>query len=482
MNRQIQRIGAVFALLFVALLVNLTVIQVFQAPSIRARAGNSRVLLRDYQKKRGPIMVGTLPVAYSIPTTDQLKYLRLYGNGPMYASATGFFSMVYGATGLERIENDLLSGNDPRLFVNRLGQLIAGREPQGGTVVLTLNAKAQEVAFRALAGKVGAVAAIDPATGAILALVQSPSFDPALLSSHDPAAIRTYYDSLLKDPNQPLLNRPLVSVDPPGSTFKLVTLAAALESGNYTKDSLIPGPASLKLPQSTHVLHNWSGSPCGPNNKTTLANALNISCNTAFAWLGMQVGGDALRTQAEKFGFDSSFSVPMRTAISRFPATLDPPTTAMAAIGQFDDRATVLQMAMVGAGIANGGVVMSPYLVREVRAPDLTILQSAQPTIFSRAMTAANAATELHMMQAVVDIGTGSNAQIRGAAIAGKTGTAQTGNAAPSVAWFVGIGSVDNPRVAVAVVIEDAGGQVEISGNRLAAPIARDVIKAILGL
>ena len=482
MTRPIRRIGAVLSLLFLAILINLTVIQVFQAHDIRSRSGNTRILLQDYRKQRGPIVVGSIPVADSIPTTDQLKYLREYQFGPMYASATGYFSMVYGATGLERIENDLLSGNDPRLFVNRVGQLIAGRTPQGGAVVLTLNAKAQAVAFRDLAGKIGAVAAIDPATGAILALVQSPSFDPALLSSHDPAAIRNYYDKLIKDPTQPLLNRPLVALDPPGSTFKLVTLAAALESGRYNKDSVIPGPAALKLPQTTHLLRNDFGAACGPNDRTTLANALTISCNTAFAWLGMQVGGDALRAEAEKFGFNSSFNVPLRSAISRFPMTLDPPTTAMSAIGQYDVRATALQMALVGAGIANGGVVMSPFLVREIRGPDLSILESALPTVFSNALTTANAREELQMMQSVVDIGTGSNAQINGVAIAGKTGTAQTGNSSPTVAWFVGIASVDNPRVAVAVVVENAGGPAEISGNRLAAPIARDVMKAILGL
>lgn len=482
MTRPIRRIGAVLVVMFVALLVNITVIQVIEAPSIRARPGNTRIQLQDYKRQRGPIIVGNVPVALSIPTSDQLKYLREYTSGPEYAPATGFFSLVYGASAIERIENDILSGNDPRLFVTRLGQLLAGRETEGGTVVLTLNAKAQDVAYRDLRGKIGAVAAIDPATGALLALVQSPSFDPNLLSSHNATSITNYWDKLIADKNQPLLNRPLVSLDPPGSSFKLVTLAAALESGKYTKNSIIPGPASLQLPQTTHVLHNWSGAPCGPNDRTTLANALDISCNTAFGWLGMQLGGDALRAQAEKFGFDNSFAVPMRAATSRFPATLDAPTTALSAIGQYDVRATALQMAMVGAGIANGGVVMSPYLVREVRAPDLSVLETASPTAFDRAMSAANARTELEMMQSVVDIGTGSNAQIRGVAIAGKTGTAQTGNAAPNVAWFVGIASVDNPRVAVAVVVENPGGQAEISGNRLAAPIARDVMKAILGL
>jgi peptidoglycan glycosyltransferase len=255
-----------------------------------------------------------------------------------------------------------------------------------------------------------------------------------------------------------------------------------LESGRYNKDSVIPGPAALKLPQTTHLLHNDFAAACGPNDRTTLANALTISCNTAFAWLGMQVGGDALRAEAEKFGFNSSFNVPLRSAISRFPMTLDPPTTAMSAIGQYDVRATALQMALVGAGIANGGVVMSPFLVREIRGPDLSILESASPTVFSNALSTANARQELQMMQSVVDIGTGSNAQINGVAIAGKTGTAQTGNSSPTVAWFVGIASVDNPRVAVAVVVENAGGPAEISGNRLAAPIARDVMKAILGL
>ena len=483
MIRSVRRIAVVTAVLLFALLANLTYLQYFAAGDLRARQANSRVLLEEYSRERGPILLGSTAIASSIRTDDQLKYLRQYASGQLYAPATGYYSIVYGATGIERAENSILSGSDDRFFVDRVQQLFAGRGVQGGAVRLTLNPQAQKAAFDGLAGRTGAVVAIDPRTGAILAMASSPSFDPNLLSSHNPTAIRKAYDAYSNDPQQPLLNRPLVMTLPPGSTFKLVTAAAALESGRYSPATVVPGPASLKLPNTTRELKNWSGTACGPDNKTTLENALAVSCNTAFASIGLDLGADALRTEAQKFGWDTSFEVPLKAATSRFPTDPDLPQTAMSAIGQFDVTASALQMAMVGAGIGNQGQVMNPYLVSQVLSPTLETLENATPTAYSQALSPAHAAELLGMMVTVVDQGTGSNARISGVSVGGKTGTAQTAPGQPPHAWFVGVAPADRPggaQVAVAVVLQNGGGAAEISGNKLAAPIAKAVMEAVL--
>ncbi|MBI1352080.1 MAG: penicillin-binding protein 2 [Actinomycetales bacterium] len=479
MSRPIRRLALVFGLLLVALLVNITVIQVVLAGDYRDRPGNQRILLEEYDRERGPILVGPDPVARSKETGDTLRYLRVYSNGPLYAPVTGFYSLIYGATGLERTENRILTGKSPLFVVDRAEQLFAGLEPRGGAVSTTINARAQRAAFTDLRGKKGAVVAIEPSTGRILASVQSPSFDPNKLSSHDPAAIRAYYTSLESDPAMPLLNRPIVSLNPPGSTFKVVTAAAALASGKYTPDSMLPGPRAYQLPNSTHKIRNWTGQACSSTGLVSLRDALAVSCNTAFAWLGDQLGADALRAQAELMGFDNSFQIPLRAATSRFPEDPDPAQTAMSAIGQFDVRATALQMAMVAATVANNGKTMSPYLVQEIRGPDLGILKTTEPTQFAQALDPLYAAQLADMMVNVVDNGTGSNARISGVRVAGKTGTAQTGNDNPAVAWFIAFAPAQSPEVAVAVVVEDAGAP-EVSGNQLAAPIAKDVIEAVL--
>lgn len=479
MNRPIRRIGLVLGVLLVALIANVTIIQVVLAGDYRDRPGNQRVLLEEYDRERGPILVGTNPVARSEETGNSLRFLRVYDNGQLYAPVTGFYSLIYGATGLERTENRVLTGTSPLFVVDRAEQLFAGREPRGGAVTTTINARAQRVAFAGLEGKRGAVVAIEPATGRILVSVQSPSFDPNILSSHDPEAIREYYAALEADPAKPLLNRPIVSLNPPGSTFKVVTAAAALASGRFTPESVIPGPRSYNLPNSIKKIRNWNGLPCGPDGLVTLREALAISCNTAFAWLGNELGAEALRAQAEAMGFDHEFAVPLRASTSRFPENPDEPQTAMSAIGQFDVRATALQMAMVAAAVGNNGRLMEPYLVQEVRGPDLAILKTTQPTEFAQAMTPLDAVQLTEMLVNVVDNGTGSNARIPDVKVAGKTGTAQTGNDNPAVAWFIAFAPAQSPEVAVAVVVEDAGAP-EVSGNQLAAPIARDVMEAVL--
>lgn len=480
MIRQINRVTAVLVFLVIALMLNVSFLQVFNADKLRKEPGNQRMLLSEYSRQRGAILIGSDPIASSTETDDELKYLRNYKDGSIYASITGFYSLVYGATGIELKENDILAGNDSRFFVDRLQQMFANRKPQGGAIRLSINAAAQEAAMKALNGRTGAVVAIEPATGAILTLASSPSFDPNLLSSHDSAAIKTEYEKLMADPAQPLLNRPLAMTLPPGSVFKLVTAAAALESGNYTAETLIPGPKEIQLPLTDHTLGNWNNSACGANDETTLNNALAISCNTAFALLGMQLGSDAIHEQAKKFGFETSFDVPLTSATSHFPVNPDEPQTAMSAIGQFDVRATALQMAMVAAAIANDGVVMQPYLVSQVLGPDLSVLEDASPKAISRAMKPENAKILRDMMVNVVNSGTGSNARIPGVSVGGKTGTAENTPGESAHAWFVSLAPSDGAQIAVAVVLENGGGATEVSGNALAAPIARAVMQAVL--
>jgi penicillin-binding protein A len=479
MSRSLNRLAIGLLILMVALLVQLTRIQVLQADELNAMPGNQRTLLTEYSRERGPILVDRAPIAQSVPTEGNLQYLRTYEAGPEFASATGFYSIVFGATGLEKAENAVLSGEDPRLFVDRMQQLFAGREVQGGAVETTLDVPAQLAAWNGLANKTGSVVAIEPATGRILAQVQSPSFDPNKLASHDSKEVNQYYDELEADPDKPLLNRPIAKTNPPGSTFKVVTAAAALESGDFTPDSVIPGPALYQLPGTNVELPNWFDGPCGPNDEVTLAEALEISCNTAFAWLGNQLGDDALRDQAEKFGFEESFETPQRAAASRFPEDPDEAQTAMSAIGQFDVRATTLQMAMVAAAVGNRGVTMRPGIVDQTTAPDLSPLDSFEPSDFARGMTEEHAAELAQMMVGVVNNGTGSSVRIPGVAVAGKTGTAQTSNDRPSIAWFIAFAPAVNPQVAVAVAVEDAGTN-EVSGNQLAGPIAKAVIQAVL--
>ncbi|HEU0042484.1 MAG TPA: penicillin-binding transpeptidase domain-containing protein, partial [Jiangellaceae bacterium] len=328
--------------------------------------------------------------------------------------------------------------------------------------------------------------ALDVESGAILAMASKPSYDPNPLASHSIEEQTAQWDAINNDENKPALNRAIAQTLPPGSVFKLVTAAAALESGEFAPDTVIPGPAEYDLPQSTNMLPNQNGKACGPNDQTTLTNALRISCNTAFAYLGNELGDDALREQAERFGWDSQplTDDDLNAATSQFPEDPDEPQTALSAIGQFDVTATPLQMAMVSAAIANGGTLMEPYLVQEVRGPDLvSVLEQTEPQEMSQAVSTETAQELTAMMVEVVENGTGENAQIPGIQVAGKTGTAQSAPDRPPYAWFTSFAPADDPRVAVAVVVENAPDTArnDIGGGRLAAPIAKAVMEAVLG-
>ncbi len=485
MNKPLRRVAVAVLLLFGLLLVNVNYLQTVRADKLRNDERNSRVLLRTYAQERGSISLvnGTerTLLARSVETDDQLKYLRQYPGGSTFAHVTGFYSLVYGRTAIERQADEVLSGEDPRLFVERVSDVVTGRVPAGGGVVLTLDQAAQRAASQAMGGKRGAVVALDPKSGAVLAMVSTPSFEPERLSSHDPASIRAYYEELTKRDDDPLLNRAISQTYPPGSTFKVITSAAAL-AGGATPETLVDSPKELDLPQTQNNLRNFGGSSC-TGDRSTLADALRISCNTAFGGLGLSVGEQALREQAEAFGIgDTSVEVPMPVAGSAVgPEGLSPPALAFSAIGQQDVRVTPMQMAMVAAGVANDGLIMKPYLIREVQAPDLARLDLAKPETYRRATSAQVADQLTRMMQLVVERGSATRAQIPGVSVAAKTGTAQNAPGAAPHAWFIGFAPEEDPVVAVAVVVENGGDLgSEATGGAVAAPIARDVMRAVL--
>lgn len=487
MNPPIRRLGAVAAFLFACLLVSSTSIMFFQSSSLAARSDNRRSLLASYDRERGQILVGGTPIAKSVSTDDDLRWERTYPAGRLYSHVTGYFSFTYGAGGgVEGSEDALLSGRSDKLFYRRISDLVNGRQPAGASLELTIDPRAQKAADEALGDQRGAVVALDPRTGAILAMVSHPDYDPAVLSSHRFSEVSAAWKQLNATAGSPMVNRAIGGNQyPPGSVFKLVTTAAALESGRYTEETRVPAPATLKLPLSSRPLTNWQHGRCTGSTEVTLQQALETSCNTAFGNVGMALGGDALAEMAGKFGFGDQLAVPMRVSPSTVPAGMDKAQSAQAAIGQYDVRVTPLQVAMVSAAIANKGIVMKPHLVKSVRGDNLSVLDEPDPEQLSKAMSSDNAGKVAGMMQAVVEQGTGSNARIRGVKVGGKTGTAQQGNGKPPHAWFTAIAPLDapqdKPQVAVAVVVEDGGAAgAETGGNKSAAPIARRVIEAVI--
>ena len=482
MNRELKRVTIVALLMFLALFVSSTIIQYVQAESLAADPRNSRTLYASYSVERGPILVGGDPIAYSEPSVDDYKFQRVYSNGPLYGAVTGYFPVNGEATGLERSLNDELSGRSGSQFFESLNRLISGQDPMGASVEVAIDPVAQQAAWDALGDYTGAVIVTEPSTGRILAMVTKPTFDPNTMVVHNGAEVQATYEGLLNDPGDPLFNRATGGdMNPPGSVFKLVVTAAALESGQYTPASTFPNPSSLTLPGTDAVVRNSGGGTCGSGSEVTLADALRLSSNIPFAELGMQLGDNAIREQAEKFGFNSEFAIPTATEVSTYPRGLDEPQTALTAFGQGDVRATPMQMAMVSAAIANGGIAMNPDLVDAITAPDFSTIDEFEPSEFGRAISEETASTMTEMMVNGVESGAASNARIDGVSVAGKTGTAENGEDDPYTLWFTGFAPADNPQYAITVLVEDGGGLgQEGYGNLLAAPIAKQVLEAVL--
>jgi peptidoglycan glycosyltransferase len=474
MNTPIRRLAVVTMLMMALLLGNVTYSIVARQDELYNHPENRRARNAEFGQNRGAILVGTTPIALSQPSDGTFAYQRVYPQGPLYAPITGYYSYLYGRSGLEQSYNGILSGTDDSLFLQKAMDLIMGRPSEGASIETTINPKAQQAAADALGSNTGAIVAINWRTGEILALVTSPSYDPNDLATHDMKASEAAWKRLEADTSRPLANRPAREIYPPGSTFKLVTAAAALENG-YTAQSLIDSPSSMTLPGTNSVLGNTMN--CG-GEKITIDQALRVSCNTAFANLGRELGADKLRAQAQKFGFDSRQLSELNGVSSGFPSNPDLPQTMMSAIGQYEVAATPLQMAMVGAAIANDGVLMKPHLVKSVRGANLQTLQTFTPERQSTVMSTVNAQLLRSWMVSVVDEGTGSPAAVNGVTVGGKSGTAESDGKRRPYAWFVGI--AEDPDVAVAVFVESRSGTInDSSSSRLAGPMVGKVIGSL---
>jgi penicillin-binding protein A len=473
MNKAISRIFIAAAVLFLALVVNLTWITVVRAGWFQDRPQNRRGIARELKIRRGDILgfdggkiAGTL--------RRSGYYYRTYPQGTMAPQFIGYDSVRYGRSGVEAQLNDVLTGQATDLGVRSWVDRLLGRRPKGADVRLTLVPAVQKVAQQALYGSTGAIVALDPRTGALIASASAPSDDPRTLEGN--------WAGLSKDSSAPLLNRPTQGLYPPGSAFKVVTATAGLQTGAVT-------PETPFVDTGTYVVFggkvtNYGGEVFGAN---TFTEALTYSINTTFGKVGNKLHRDRLIEYMQKAGFYQVPPLPLpkgevvasgrygRKGLLAPDAFMDPLQVAWAAVGQEQVLATPLQMALVAAGVANGGVIMKPYYTQEVISAAGDVVRQARPEQWTTSMTSATAATLNSMMQNVVNAGTGTAAALQGIQVAGKTGTAERGNGT-NMAWFIAFAPADDPQIAVAVTIENTTS----TGGQAAAPLAAAVIKAAL--
>ncbi|GAA3782635.1 peptidoglycan D,D-transpeptidase FtsI family protein [Streptomyces phyllanthi] len=482
MNRTIRRTAVFTLLLVLALLVRATWVQFYEGRALADGKDNRRNVMEQYAQPLGDIVVAGDPVTGSKRTTgSDLVYQRTYKDGALYAAVTGYSSQVYGATLLEGVYQDLLDGTDTQLKTPL--DVLTDKRAAPGDVITTIDPDVQKAAYEALGDKKGAAVAIDPATGRILAVVSAPSYDPGTISGSDDGAA---WSRLRKDEEEPLVNRALRQPLPPGSTFKLVVAAAALEDGLYSSvDERTDSPDPYTLPGTTRELSNEN--PDAPCENASIRVALQYSCNNVFAKMAVNLGQDKVRAMAEKFGFnDTEQDVPVRAYESVYPSEMDEAQTALSGIGQFDVTATPLQMAMVSAAMANGGELVSPHMVSRTSDADGNVIEDYDSKAGTKEIVSSSTAEQLRSaMRTVVEDGTGTNARIPGATVGGKTGTAQHGenNSKTPYAWFTSYAKSDSTgkEVAVAVIVEQSdAARSEVSGNGLAAPVAKAMMQAAL--
>lgn len=480
MDRQIRRVAVVLMVLFVLLIGKLSWLQVVKADRYANDPANTRVAVKDFSQARGQIVAadGTV-LAKSIPSNDAFERQRQYPTGDLFGHITGFFSFSYGTTGIERTYRDELAGRD--LGFRNLKDVLVERTVTGD-VFLTVDKNLQQLARDALGEKRGSVVALDATTGAVLAMWSFPSYDPNPLAGHDQKQVQDTYTLLNAAPNKPLQARTYQETFAPGSTYKVVTAATAIERNPEVAARVYPPLKVLDLPQTSATLPNFGGGTCGGG----IADLLRVSCNTGFAQMGLDLGAQAMNEEAGDFGFNERPPIDLPAAArSVFPSAdefkRDLPGLAKSAIGQESVRATPLQMALVAAGVINGGSIMKPHLMAEVKDSDGNAVKTYEPSEWKRATTPEAAQQLKDLMIGVATSGTATRAQVPGAVVGGKTGTAQT-TGDNAHAWFIGFGEGNGRKVAVSVIVESQDGLSEATGGRVAAPIAQVVLKATLGL
>ncbi len=481
MNRSVRRSAYALLTAFVVLVGVVTWIQAVGASEYRDDPRNPRVVAWRTGRERGPIVTSDdVTVAISEPSTEPGQFSRAYPESGLYAHTVGYTSVLFGSTGIERVRaTDLVSDRDST--ISGVLNALLGGDPRPRGLRLTLDHTLQSVAAEALGDQRGAVVALDPVTGAVLAMVSIPTFDPNALVGVDAAPVG---DALAGDPDEPLRNRAIDETYPPGSVFKVVTAATGLDDGLVSPSTSFEDPVELALPGSTATISNFDGEVCNDGRSVTLTQAFVRSCNTVFAQLGMDIGGFGLAAGAGRFGFGEAIPFDLDVLASSFPdaagLAADPAATAQNAIGQRDVQATPLEMALAAAAVANDGTMMAPYLVSEVFTSDGSIESSTSPSVWRRALSPASSAVLTDLMEQVVASGTGRRAAVPGVRIAGKTGTAEITGAAPH-AWFIGFGPVDpeptERSIAIAVIVESGGEFGEsATGGSVAAPIAQQIL------
>jgi peptidoglycan glycosyltransferase len=470
---------AMFALIFGAL----SYVQVIGADDLKDNPWNKRSLLQNYCNDRGAIIVGGTPIAQSVEGSESCKFQRTYTQPELYAGISGYFSKNYGLTGMEKAMNDQLAGSSDQLFLDRIGQLFLGNQPKGASVELTIDPRVQKLAYDLIPdGQRGSIVVTDPKTGNILAMVSKPSYDPNLIATQDANSEAASINELNKIPGINLnqsVSGPTGELLAPGSVFKIVDTAAALGSGKYNKDSVLPNPAELSFPGIQYRLPNYAGGNCYTQNTASFAFALQQSCNTPFASIAIDLGEDAIANQAAKFGFNDNLGDQLKldSAESIFPSGLDEAGLAQSAIGQRDVRATPLQIALMTSAIANGGVQMKPNLIKAVRSPDLRLIDEPKPQVLRTSTTPEISRQISDWMTSVVSSGIGRGAAVPGVQVAGKTGTAELGTDGVNNSWFTGFAPANDPQVSVTIVMQ---GVDITTGAQLTSPNAKKIFEAVL--
>jgi len=507
MDRQIRRLGIAFVALFVVLFAQVAYVQVFASDRIaNAPANFARQLRAEYAVERGQILAADRQtvLAESQPNKDPnspYRYVRVYPKGELYGQLTGYYSQVYGRSGLEQAMNPYLAGTAPEFTTQNLTDIILGRPRQGGTVLTTLVPRVQKAARGALGSLQGAVVAIDPQSGDILAMYSNPGFDPQPLSGGTPTEIEQAWNTLTSDPDTPLVAHAFQDLYLPGSTFKTVTASASLENG-WGPAKEWPNPHHLALPGTDAHIENFGDEYCNNGAKTVpMATAFRDSCNVPFAEIGLALKADRLTAQAQAYGFcrteptislacqNDTIPFVLPWDVGHFPDASyfenNEAALARSAIGLDNVLTNPLHLALIASAIANQGTMYEPRLVTEVRdATTGQTLTTFAPNDVGHPLTADSAAQLRALMVSVVQSGTGSAAQIPGMIVAGKTGTATNGDNVPPNAWFTSFapaGPGQTARIAVAVIVLDGGDLGnEATGGRVAAPIAKQVMESYL--
>jgi peptidoglycan glycosyltransferase len=488
-NRQLRRLGAGLLACYLALVAMVSYIQVFHAEALNTHPLNSRGVVRDFDQPRGQIVSAdgvVLAKSDPAPEGGRFRYQRTYPTGDLFGHITGYLNFNFGATGVEASYNDELSGHTVDQSVESLRALFGEPDPPGD-VTLTVRADLQQSARDLLGEQRGSIVALDPRDGSVLALWSFPSYDPNPLANHDPVAAQAARDSLLPNTSDtPLLGKSYQSRFFPGSTFKVVTGSVGVETGKVTPDDPSFPASGAYEPPDGQPIKNFGGEVCGG----ALFSILAESCNSAFAEMGAEViGKDAMVAGAQRFGFNERPPIDLPgAAASNFPADSIGRSKAFlgqASIGQFNTAATPLEMAMVAGALGNGGVMMTPHVLADVRGKGNQITRSYKPSPWKSPVSPATATTMREAMVGVVQHGTGTAARIQGVEVGGKTGTAQLGTDPPSShAWFICFAGPEGQpaTVAVAVIVEGEPGVSETTGGTVAAPMARQLVQQILDL